>query len=84
MALNIKNEETHRLVQALADATGETLTDAVTVAVKERLESLQRKQRRQDVVQAVRDIQEFVRDLPDLDRRNPEEILGYDEFGLPQ
>jgi antitoxin VapB len=84
MALNIKNEEAHRLVQALADETGETLTEAVTVAVRERLESLQRKHRRKEVVQSVRDLQEFVRGLPDLDRRSPEEILGYDESGLPQ
>lgn len=84
MALNIKNEEAHRLVQALADETGETLTEAVTVAVRERLESLQRKHRRQEVLSSVHDLQEFVRGLPDLDRRSPEEILGYDEFGLPQ
>jgi antitoxin VapB len=84
MALNIKNEEAHRLVQALADETGETLTEAVTVAVRERLESLRRRHRRQEVAQSVRDLQEFVRGLPDVDRRSPEEILGYDEFGLPR
>jgi antitoxin VapB len=84
MALNIKNEEAYRLVQALADETGETLTEAVTVAVRERLTSLQRKRRRQEVVQSVRDLQEFVGGLPDLDRRSPDEILAYDEFGLPQ
>jgi antitoxin VapB len=84
MALNIKNEEAYRLVQALANETGETLTEAVTVAVRERLEALQRKHRRQEVVRSVRDVQDFVRSLPDLDRRSPEEILGYDEFGLPR
>lgn len=84
MALNIKNEETHRLAQALAAETGETLTEAVTVAIRERIESLHRKQRRADVVRSVRDIQEFVRGLPDSDRRSAEEILGYDDFGLPQ
>jgi antitoxin VapB len=36
--MNIKNEETHRLAQELAAATGESLTKAVTVAVRERLE----------------------------------------------
>jgi antitoxin VapB len=82
--LNIKNEEAHRLVQALAEETGETLTEAVMVAVRERLESLRPKQRRQEVAQSVRDPQEFVRGLPDLDRRSPEEILGYDDFGLPR
>ena len=38
MGLNIKNEETHRLAQELADLTGETMTAAVTEAVRERLD----------------------------------------------
>jgi antitoxin VapB len=84
MALNIKNEEAHRLAQAIAEQTGETLTEAVTVALRERLESFQRKQRRAEVIRSVQDIQEFVRSLPDLDPRSAEEILGYDAFGLPQ
>ncbi|MDA8320174.1 MAG: type II toxin-antitoxin system VapB family antitoxin [Actinomycetota bacterium] len=40
MSLNIKNTETHELVQELASLTGETQTTAVTVAVRERLERL--------------------------------------------
>lgn len=84
MALNIKNPETYRLVQALAEETGETLTEAVTVAVRERLASLRRKHRRAEVMRSVQDIQEFVKGLPDQDPRSAEEILGYDEFGLPR
>jgi antitoxin VapB len=38
MSLNIKNEETHRLVQKLARLTGESMTAAVDKAVRERLE----------------------------------------------
>jgi antitoxin VapB len=38
MGLNIKNQETYRLIQDLADLTGETMTTAVTKAVRERLE----------------------------------------------
>lgn len=37
-SLNIKSTEAHRLAHELAEATGETLTAAVTVALKERLE----------------------------------------------
>lgn len=37
MSLNIKNAETYRLVKELADATGESMTAAVTTAVQERL-----------------------------------------------
>ncbi len=44
MSLNIKNKETHQLATELADLTGETLTKAVTEALRERLERI-RKQR---------------------------------------
>jgi antitoxin VapB len=40
MSLNIKNEETYRLAHELAGLTGESLTAAVTVAVRERLDRL--------------------------------------------
>lgn len=42
MSLNIKNDETHRLAQELASLTGESLTAAVTEAVRERLARLKR------------------------------------------
>jgi antitoxin VapB len=44
MALNIKNEETHQLARELARRTGETMTAAVTTAVRERLERVRREQ----------------------------------------
>ena len=42
MSLNIKNGETHELVRELSRVTGESMTEAVTVAVRERLERLRR------------------------------------------
>jgi antitoxin VapB len=45
MALNIKNEETHRLVQELAELTGESMAVAVKTAVRERLDRVRRKHR---------------------------------------
>ena len=42
MSLNIKNPEAHALAARLAKKTGETLTDAVTIALRERLERLER------------------------------------------
>lgn len=41
MALNLKNDEAQRLSRELADLTGESITTAVTVAVRERLDRLQ-------------------------------------------
>ena len=37
MALNIRDQETHRLARAVAEATGETMTEAVKTALRERL-----------------------------------------------
>jgi antitoxin VapB len=42
MSLNIKNAAPHRLIQELASLTGETMTGAVTEAVRERLERVRR------------------------------------------
>jgi antitoxin VapB len=42
MSLNIKNPEAHALATRLAQKTGETLTGAVTTALRERLERLER------------------------------------------
>jgi antitoxin VapB len=42
MGLNIKNGEADRLAHELAAVTGESLTTAVTIAVRERLDRLQR------------------------------------------
>ena len=42
MTLNIKNPEAHRLAKQLAAATGESLTTAVIVVLRERLERTRR------------------------------------------
>ncbi len=48
VSLNIKDSETHRLAKALATETGETMTRAVTQALRERLERIRRRQRPED------------------------------------
>jgi len=44
MGLNIKNKEAHRLAEELAKLTGESMTTAVTVAVRERLDRVRGEQ----------------------------------------
>ena len=44
VGLNIKNEEANRLIHELASSTGESLTTAVTIAVRERLERIQQRE----------------------------------------
>jgi antitoxin VapB len=83
MALNIKNAEAERLARELAEATGENITQAVTRALREQL--IRKTGRVRDVTlqEDIRRIQERVARLPVLDDRTPDEIIGYDEHGLP-
>ena len=46
MSLHIKDPETHKLAQALAKETGETMTHAVTEALRERLDRVRRRRNR--------------------------------------
>ena len=83
MSLNIKNPEAHRLAKELAKRTGESLTKAVTIALRERLSGLRLQVQPGGLMAAVAEIQQFVGALPDRDCRSADEILGYDEHGLP-
>lgn len=82
MALNIKSAETDRLVRELISLTGESIADAVTKAVAERLERHRALTEAQRAKRArLRKIVEEARALPVLDNRSPDEILGYNELG---
>lgn len=82
MHLNIKNDEAHRLATELARLTGENLTAAVTSALRERLARERRRRNADDVAARLMKIGSRYASLPDSER-SPDEILGYDENGLP-
>lgn len=84
MAISIKSLETERLARELAAKTGESLTSAIQKALEERLERLRQQRRSQIVASQLEDILRRVDQLPILDSRTPDEILGYDEHGLPR
>lgn len=83
MALNIRNLEAEKLAEAVAAMTGENKTQAVTEALRERLEALKRRKSRRNVAGRLDEIAKHCASLPVLDPRIPDEILGYDEHGLP-
>jgi antitoxin VapB len=83
MALNIKDPETDHLVRRLASLTGESLTEAVHVAVRDRLEREERRRGRASIEQLLA-IARCYASRPVKDDRTPDEILGYDERGLPR
>ena len=82
MALSIKNPEVERLARELSAKTGESITDAVLVALRERIVE-QESRSKFGVKDRLMKIVEEARLLPVLDTRTEDEILGYDEFGLP-
>lgn len=71
MALNIRNPEAEKLATGLARQTGESKTEAVTGALR-------------DLADKLEEIAEHCSSLPVLDGRRAEEILGYNEAGLPR
>jgi antitoxin VapB len=84
MSLNIKDPEADTLVRKLAQATGETITEAVTIAVRERLARLQAGHRPRRLADELDEIGLRCTSLPVLDERSEDEILGYDTSGLPR
>ncbi len=82
MALNIKNEETHRLACELAELTGETTTEAVTVALRERLE------RQRENAERLKSIREISKRVSSRLKPGPSAVehgdFLYDENGLPK
>lgn len=81
MAVNIKNPRAERLANQLAQKTGETITDAVIHALEDRLERLEGRRTSPDLVEEIMSIAQRCSQLPVLDSRPPEEILGYSEIG---
>jgi antitoxin VapB len=84
MALSIKSPEADRLARQLSAATGESLTLAIVNALRERLAREQHKQQdRTKLADELMAIGAHCASLPVYDTRSSDEILGYDESGLP-
>ncbi|HEV3305107.1 MAG TPA: type II toxin-antitoxin system VapB family antitoxin [Candidatus Sulfotelmatobacter sp.] len=84
MAISIKSMQTERLAREVAAKTGESLTGAIQKALEERLERLKHQRRSQVLTSQLEDILRRVDQLPILDSRTADEILDYDENGLPR
>jgi antitoxin VapB len=82
MHLNIENDEAHKLATELAQLTGENLTSAVILALRERLARERRRRNADDVAARLLNIGNRYAALPDSGR-SPDEIIGYDEHGQP-
>jgi len=84
MTVRIKDPETERIIRELAALTGETVTTAVRRAAEERLLRVRRDRGGRSLAAELLEIGKRCAALPDLDTRTADEILGYDEHGLPR
>lgn len=79
MVLSIKSAKADQLARDLAKLTGESITDVVVASLEARLE-LEARRRRE---RSLGDIVERFQQLPVFDERVADDIVGYDEHGLP-
>jgi antitoxin VapB len=83
VALSIRNAETEKLARQVSRLTGETLTEAIGKSLAERLERIRRNREDKSLRRDIEKILARVDALPELDTRTADEIIGYDENGLP-
>jgi antitoxin VapB len=86
--LHIEDPKTAALARELAERTGESMGDAVTHALEEKLQrnpvrrretEVEREERKKRILKLVAEMHK----LPILDFRSADELVGYDEDGLP-
>ncbi|MDG4676237.1 type II toxin-antitoxin system VapB family antitoxin [Shinella sp. 838] len=82
-AVSIKDPETEKLARALAARTGETITIATRRALEERLKRTGLQAKKAALIEDMEAMQRRLSALPVLDHRSPDDIIGYDENGLP-
>ena len=82
--LNIKNPEADRLARLLSHQMGETITEVVIEALQEKLMRERGRRTPVELTEALLAISKRCSLLPDQDTRPADEILGYDQHGLPK
>jgi antitoxin VapB len=84
MSVLIDQTDADKLIQELISYTGESAPEAITRALQERLEREKSKRtQHQDLAEQILRIGRECASLPILDDRSADEILGYNEQGLP-
>jgi antitoxin VapB len=84
VAINIKNAETEQLARELAELTGESMTSAITAAVRDRLEKIRTAEGVDLAERLVRIGKDCAKHLKEPFRTIDHGELLYDEKGLPR
>jgi antitoxin VapB len=86
MSLNIKNPQVHAMARELADLRGCSMTEAIKLALEKALTEAKCQNQLSNGNQREQRLTEIAlrcANLPDQDSRSGDDILGYDELGLP-
>ena len=83
MPISIKNIETEDLAREVAGLTGQSLTDTIRVALLEKRERVRQARRGRSLADELNEIALRCASRPTLSNLSEDEILGYDEFGVP-
>jgi antitoxin VapB len=83
MPISIKNDETEKLARQLAEYTGESITVAIRIALTERYDRLRRARGGRSLGDELNEIALRCANRPVISQMTDDEILGYDEFGIP-
>ncbi len=84
MALSIKHPDADALAREVSRLTGESLTEAVVSSLRERLRVIRGRASAPRLEEELAAIRKRCSTLPVRDARSADEILGYDERGLPR
>lgn len=84
MPISIKNHETEQLARQLAKETGETITEVIKRSLQDRLQKIRGRRYLQPLEERVADVLARLDALPDLSNASEDEVLGYDEKGIPE
>ncbi|MFZ5677390.1 MAG: type II toxin-antitoxin system VapB family antitoxin [Pseudomonadota bacterium] len=84
MALSIKDPVTEELARELSRRTGENITTATRRALEERLQRVSSSPRQRLMLDGLAEIRRRWAAMPQIDHRGADEIIDYDENGLPR
>jgi len=87
MGILIKRPDAEAKIRELAERTGETITEAVERAVEERLARLPPPTQRKGRIdrKKLAEVRAYFNSLPRINEdKSDEEIIGYDEYGVPK
>lgn len=82
MALSIRNPRAEKLAREISAMSGKNLTQVIINALEEQIKRFNAKRTSPDTFKEIIEISARCSSIPDIDKRSPDEILGYNETGV--